>query len=112
MIFARKVWSLLVGIKDALVLLLLLLFFIALYGLLTARPSPAQVREGALLLKLDGTVVEEPAKVDPLDLLMSDGNTVKEHRAREVIASLEAAAKDERIKAVALDLSRFMGAAR
>jgi len=109
MIFARKVWALLVGIKDALVLLFLLLFFVALYGLLTARPSPAQVREGALLLKLDGTVVEEPAKVDPLDLLMADGNAVKEHRARDVVAALEAAAKDERIKAVALDLSRFMG---
>jgi len=50
MIFARKVWALLVGIKDALVLLLLLLFFMGLYGLLTARPSPGQVREGALLL--------------------------------------------------------------
>ncbi|MEY4239348.1 MAG: signal peptide peptidase SppA [Pseudomonadota bacterium] len=109
MIFARKVWALLVGIKDALVLLLLLLFFMGLYGLLTARPSPGQVREGALLLKLDGSVVEEPAKVDPFDLLMSNEAPIKEHRARDVIASLAAAAKDERIKAVALDLSRFTG---
>ena len=109
MIFARKVWALLVGIKDALVLLLLLLFFLALYGALTARPSPGQVREGALLLKLDGTVVEEPAKVDPFDLLMSSNNAAKEHRARDVIAAVEAAATDDRIKAVALDLSRFTG---
>lgn len=109
MIFARKVWALLVGIKDALVLLLLLLFFMGLYGLLTARPSPGEVREGALLLKLDGTVVEEPAKVDPFDLLMSSEAPTKEHRARDVIATLEAAAKDDRIKVVALDLSRFAG---
>ena len=109
MIFARKVWALLVGIKDALVLLLLLLFFMALYGILTARPAPSQVREGALLLKLDGSVVEEPAKIDPLDLLMSSEAPIKEHRARDVIAALNAAATDERIKVVALDLARFTG---
>lgn len=109
MIFARKVWGLLVGIKDALVLLFLLLFFMAIYGLLTARPSPGQVREGALLLKLDGSIVEEPAKVDPFDLLMSGDSPIKEHRARDVIAAVNAAAADDRIKAVALDLSRFSG---
>ena len=109
MIFARKVWTLLVGIKDALVLLLLLLFFMALYGVLTARPSPSQVRDGALLLKLDGTVVEEPAKIDPFDLLTSGEGVAKEHRARDVIAAVEAAATDQRIKAVALDLSSFTG---
>ncbi len=109
MIFARKVWALLVGIKDGLVLLFMLLFFVALYAALTARPSPGQVRDGALLLKLDGTVVEEPAKVDPIELLMAGDTPAKEHRARDVIRALEAAAEDERIKAVALDLSRFMG---
>ncbi|MCZ8017988.1 signal peptide peptidase SppA [Novosphingobium sp.] len=109
MIFARKVWALLVGIKDGLVLLFMLLFFMALYAALTARPSPGQVRDGALLLKLDGTVVEEPAKVDPFELLVAGDAPVKEHRARDVIRTLEAAAEDERIKAVALDLSRFMG---
>ena len=31
MIFARKVWHLLVGIKDALVLVMALMFFVALY---------------------------------------------------------------------------------
>ena len=45
MTFAGKVWRLLVGIKDALALLFLLLFFVGLYMVLTARPSPGQVRE-------------------------------------------------------------------
>lgn len=109
MVFARKVWALLVGIKDGLVLLFMLLFFMALYAALTARPSPGQVRDGALLLKLDGVVVEEPAQVDPFALLMSSETPITEHRARDVVRTLEAAAKDDRIKAVALDLSRFMG---
>jgi protease IV len=109
MIFARKVWALLVGIKDALVLLFLLLFFMAIYSALTARPSPGQVRDGALLLKLDGVISEEPASVDPLSLLLASEAPLREHRARDVVRVIEAAVKDKRIKAVALDLSRFMG---
>ena len=52
MSFAGKVWRLLVGIKDALALLFLLLFFTALFAVLVSRPSPGTVREGALLLTL------------------------------------------------------------
>ena len=39
--FARKVWHLLVAVKDGLSLVFLLLFFGLLYVVLTARPSPA-----------------------------------------------------------------------
>ncbi len=38
--FVRAVWKLLVGIKDALVLLLMLLFFGVLYAGLNAGPKP------------------------------------------------------------------------
>ena len=107
--FARKVWHLLVGIKDGLVLLLMLLFFMTLFAALTARPSPGQVREGALLVKLDGAVVEEPAAVDPLEALMASEAPLKEYRARDVVRAIDLAVKDERIKAVVLDLSRFTG---
>jgi protease-4 len=45
MIFARKVWHLLVGIKDALVLVMALMFFVVLYMVLTARGPVPQVRK-------------------------------------------------------------------
>lgn len=109
MTFARQVWHLLVAIKDGLVLLFMLLFFMALYGVLTSRPSAGVVTDGALLLKLDGTVVEEPAARDPLQLLAPGGMPLKEYRARDLVRSIRAAAKDDRIKAVVLDLSRFLG---
>ena len=66
MSFVGKVWKVLVGVKDALVLLFMLLFFVALFGILSARPSPGQVREGALLIDLSGFVVEEKSVIDPL----------------------------------------------
>ena len=58
--FVRAIWKLLVGIKDALVLILMLLFFGMLYSALSARPAP--VRDGVLDLNLNGSVVEQPAK--------------------------------------------------
>ncbi len=60
--FVRAIWKLLVGIKDALVLLFMLLFFGLLYAGLSARPQP--VGDGVLALDLDGTVVEQPARAE------------------------------------------------
>ena len=109
MIFARKVWKLLVGIKDGLVLLMMLLFFGALYLALSSRPSPAQVHDGALLLRLKGSVVEEPEQVDPIAALASQSVPAAQYRARDLVRALDAAVGDKRIKAVALDLSSFTG---
>ena len=109
MIFARKVWKLLVALKDGLALLFLLLFFLALFAALSARPNPGAVRDGALLLKLDGAVVEEPQIVDPLSRLMSSQAPTHEYRARDIVMALRSAVKDDRIKVVVLDLARFTG---
>ena len=109
MIFARKVWHFLVGIKDGLVLLFMLLFFMALYAVLTMRPSAGTMRDGALLLRLNGTVVEEPAARDPFDTLMSGGSQPKEFRTRDLVRALNLAVEDDRVKAVVLDLSQFSG---
>lgn len=109
MVFARKVWKLLVGIKDGLVLIFMLLFFALLYAVLTMRPSAEAVRDGALFLQLDGVVVEEPSPIDPFEAIFAPGELVTEYRARDLVASIEDAAEDDRIKAVVLDLSRFLG---
>ncbi len=109
MSFAGKVWRLLVGVKDALVLLFMLLFFWAIFAVLTARPSPAQIRDGALLLSLDGVIVEERSPVDPFAALLATEAPVAEYQARDLVRAIDAAADDERIKAVVLDLDLFLG---
>lgn len=109
MSFAGKVWRLLVGIKDGLSLVFLLLFFGLLYAVLTARPNPGMVREGALLLQLDGAVVEEATPIDPLQLITSQSLPAGQYVARDLIHAIDEAAKDDRIKAVVLDLSSFLG---
>ena len=107
--FPRKVWNLLVGIKDALALIFLLLFFVALFGLLAGRPNAGlPVSKGALVIELDGVVSEQPAEVDPFAAL-SGGARLKEVRVRDVVHALEVAADDQRITSVVLDLDRFLG---
>jgi protease-4 len=104
--FVAAIWKLLVGIKDALVLLFMLLFFGLLYVALSARPEP--VGDGVLALELDGAVVEQPARTDWAELA-SGAPRVKEHRLRDLVGALEAAREDDRVKAVALDLENFLG---
>ncbi len=109
MTFLRISWKLIVGLKDLLVLILLLLFFAVLFALLSASPNPAMVREGALWLKLDGVLSEQPAEIDPLTALTSTSVPVGEIRQRDIIRSLKIAETDKRIKAVVVDMDRFLG---
>ncbi|MGA9581055.1 MAG: signal peptide peptidase SppA [Allosphingosinicella sp.] len=105
--FAGKVWKLLVGIKDGLVLLFMLLFFALLYAAMTARPTLGAGDRGALLIQLDGPIVEQPAQ--PTASEVFSGGGPREYRLRDVVHSLRAAAEDDRVKAVALDLDIFSG---
>ncbi|MES2021386.1 MAG: signal peptide peptidase SppA [Pseudomonadota bacterium] len=104
----RGAWKILVGIKDGLVLIAMLLFFGLLFGALAARPGKTTIGDGALLLKLDGAIVEQPAEADPFASL-GGGRTPHQFRLRDVVRSLDAAGKDSRVKAVVLDLDAFGG---
>lgn len=104
----RGAWKILVGIKDFLVLVFMLLFFAMLFALLNAKPNPASIRDGALVVALDGTLVEQPEEVDPFSQL-TGGTAVKQQRLRDVVRALDAAKTDSHVKAVVLDLDRFMG---
>ena len=107
--FVRGVWRVLVGVKDALVLILMLLFFGGLYAALSAGANPAAIREGALVVDIKGSIVEQPAEVDPFATLAGGGPVTREYRLRDIVTGLEAAATDDRVKAVALDLDQFIG---
>ena len=104
----RGAWKLLVGIKDALVLVAMLLFFGILFAALSARPGSKAIGDGALVLKLDGAIVEQPSEVDGLAAL-SGQPVAKEYRLRDVVRAIEAARGDDRVKAIVLDLDAFGG---
>ncbi|EQB32527.1 signal peptide peptidase SppA [Sphingobium ummariense] len=110
MAFVKGAWRILVAIKDGLVLLFLLLFFGLLYAALSFSPRPVQgVSSGALLLDLDGTIVEQPEEVGTMALLTGSGDRTKEYRLADIVAALEAAKGDAKVKAVVLNLDGFLG---
>jgi protease-4 len=103
--FVRAIWKLLVGIKDALVLIFMLIFFGTLYSVLSARPTP--VKDGVLDLSLSGSVVEQPARAQWSTV--ASGNRLGQYRLRDLVQALDKARDDGRVKAVALDLDGFTG---
>lgn len=110
MAFVKGAWRILVAIKDGLVLLFLLLFFGALYAALSFSPKPAKsVSSGALLLDLDGSIVEQPAETSAMALLSGSGPEAKEYRLSDIVAALDAAKSDAKVKAVVLNLDGFVG---
>lgn len=103
--FVRAIWKLLVGIKDALVLIFMLIFFGMIYSALSARPAP--VRNGVLDLNLNGSIVEQPSRARWSDI--ASGNRLGQYRLRDLVQALDKAKDDGRVKAVALDLDGFSG---
>lgn len=105
----RGAWKVLVGIKDALVLAAMLMFFGLLAAALLSRPSRGSVGDGALLLKIDGPIVEQPA--DPGFSAFASGQKMPhEFRLRDLVRAIDKAKDDASVKVVVLDLDEFGGA--
>jgi protease-4 len=109
MTLIRGLWKLLVGIKDALVLVAMLMFFGLMFVALSIKPNNVVPASGALVLDLTGTLVEQPAETDTLALLSGNKPLNRETRLRDVERALDAASNSDSIKAVVLDLDAFLG---
>lgn len=81
----RTAWKVLVGIKDALVLAAMLLFFGGLFAALNAKPTPRGVHDGALVLDFDGAIVEQPQAPR---FSFGDDNGPRELRLRDVVRAI------------------------
>jgi len=110
MTFARGAWRFLVGVKDLAVLLLLLVFFLGLWAALHTR-SAARVPDGsALVLDLDGPVVDQASQRSPFAAATGGPTGATEIEVRDVVRAIDTARTDGRIKLIVLDLDTFIGA--
>lgn len=90
------------------VLSLLALFFIGLSALLSSgKPVKGVPDGGALVVAMQGALVDQASEVSPFDA--AGGGGMAEVQARDVIRALDRAAADKRIKAVVLELDGFAG---
>lgn len=107
---AKTVWTLLVGLKDLLVLSFMLLFFGFLFIGMVSSPNPAGGKKGALLIDLSGVLVEQAEEPDPAELLTGQSSLLRQTELRDLVRALDGAAKDKAIKTVVLDMNGFLGA--
>ncbi|MGJ3647455.1 signal peptide peptidase SppA [Sphingomonas sp. GlSt437] len=101
------VWKILVGIKDALVLVAMLLFFGSLFAALNAKPAKHFVSDGALVIDFNGSVVEQPEAPKTFDF--GDNSGPRQLRLRDVVRAINLAKTDAKVKAIVIDLDGFEG---
>jgi protease-4 len=107
--FLKGVWTFLVGVKDALVLLFLLLLFGLLWASLSMRAPTVSVPDGAALeIDLDGLLVDEAAEPAPLALLGGQ-DIIPETETLALVRAIDKAADDPAIRMITLILDGFMG---
>ena len=104
------IWRALDALRKVLHLILLLFLFLVVIAVLSSS-IPIVPHRAALVLDLKGSIVEQLTG-DPLDRALGrvTGQLEAETRLRDVLDVLDAAATDDRIKMVVLDL-RDMGGA-
>ena len=109
MSIVRGFWRVLVGVKDFLVLLLMVLIFAVIFAAVNREEAAPQIAEGgALTIPLDGYLVTQAQPIDPFQLL-SGAPIVGEIETSRLIAVIEEAAEDERVASIVLDLDGFFG---
>lgn len=109
--FLKALWRTLVAIKDLALILLLFGAGVLLVRLAVAdAPKPFVPDKAALVVRIDGYVVEQYSATDPLQFINNNADKPGETRLRDIVGGIEAAARDSRIKAITLELDDFEGA--
>jgi protease-4 len=109
MSFVRGAWRFLVGVKDALALIVLLVFFLGVWAAMHTKAT--RVPSGsALVLDLDGPVVDQASERSPLASISGAPAGGNEIEVRDVIRAIDTARTDGRIKLIVLQLDTFIGA--
>lgn len=108
MALIRAFWHFLVGVKDFLVLLLMLLILFAIVAVQEEAGPAAVPRGGVLTVPLQGVLVTQRQDISPF-ALATGSDIANEIEAGELIAAIDAAREDDRIEALLLDFDGFLG---
>ena len=108
----KAIWRILAGISKAITVLVPLVFFVMFIVVLSVSvsenvPEPLPQR-AALLIAPEGRLVEDRTAREPIDALLAN-DLGSETLLQTVISSIEAAASDDRITAIVLDLESLDG---
>ncbi|MCH8684367.1 signal peptide peptidase SppA [Pedomonas mirosovicensis] len=108
--FLKMLWRAFVALKDLVFGIIAIVILLGVIALLSPETETAVPDKAALLVRLDGYLVEQRSAADPLALLGGGEGLIPETLLRDVVKGIDRAAKDKRISALTLELDGFYGA--
>ncbi|MEM8799594.1 MAG: signal peptide peptidase SppA [Pseudomonadota bacterium] len=106
----KGLWRALLVLQGLLGILFMVLALIFVSRLVRVEPPPSVPDGAALVLNLNGVIVERKSFELPLTNLVSPRNRPREYELPRLIQQLEFARTDDRIRAMVLQLNEFVGA--
>ncbi len=104
------IWSGADAVRKVLHLILLLVVFMAFFGVMSGGVPPALPDKAALVIQPNGFLVEQ-LEGDPVDRALAElaGDGRPETLVQDIVEALEYAQDDDRIELVLLDLTNVLG---
>lgn len=107
--FLKMIWRTFVILKDLVFgVIALAILLVAILAFTPGAEIPVPEKT-ALVLNLDGFLVDQRSPTDPLALVGSADGLISETLLRDVITAIDRAAKDKRVAALTLELDEFYG---
>jgi len=108
--FLKMLWRAFVVLKDFVFGIIAIIILLAVVVAFSPATETALSEKTALVVRLEGNLVEQRTAADPLTLVGSSEGLIPETLMRDVIKGIDRAAKDERVAALVLELDGFYGA--
>ena len=107
----KRIWNIITAVRMAVANIVFLALLALILFAVFSRELPSLPDEAVLALHLRGAIVEEEETLPPLEqLLSSESGEDETSLLRDLVFVIRAAAEDERIKAIALDIGELQEA--
>jgi len=106
----KKVWQLITALKNAIGNLLFIAFIVLVIVALVGHESESIPASAVMIVDPEGVIVEQLRSIEPIEeFLRGEEPENAETLGRDLVDAIQLAETDDRIKAIALDLSRLQG---
>ena len=106
----KKVWQIITALKNAIGNLLFIAFIVFVIFALVGHESVGIPASAVMIVDPEGAIVEQLRPIEPIEEFLRGEESVNaETLGRDLVDAIQLAKTDDRIKAIALDLSRLQG---
>lgn len=109
--FLSAIWNAITAVKNAIGNVLLIAILVAIVVAVVSTETVTVPDSAALIVNPAGVIVEQRQSIDPVaEFLAAPERRRSETLLRDILEAIEAAAEDDRIESMVLDLSGLRGA--